>query len=150
IVSNGPLVEISTDAAKATATATPSFYRPLEALEIVRNGRVVASAPGDGKGMRLSVSASLPAGESCWVAARVRAHKQADEPDIQAHTNPVYVLRDGKPVFIPEARRALAAKWKAELEWYRTGPLVFQTEAARAEFFEKSEKTLQVLSSPPR
>src|SRR5262245_35715245 len=78
IVSNGPLVEISTDAGKATATATASFYRPLEALEIVRNGRVVASTPGDGKGTRLSVSASLPAGESCWVAARVRAHKQAD------------------------------------------------------------------------
>ena len=44
------------------------FYRPLEKLEIVINGEVVASA-GDGSQMKLTASVKLPEG-SCWVAAR--------------------------------------------------------------------------------
>ena len=148
IVTNGPLVEITAGPAGSAATATAAFYRPLEQLEIVRNGQVIASAPGDGKRTRLSVSASLPAGESCWVAARVRARKEEGEPEIQAHTNPLYFLRGGKAVDAGGARRTLAAKWKAELDWYRTGPLEFRTDAARREFFARGEKALAILSSP--
>src|SRR5262249_27737025 len=96
VVSNGPLVEIRADLAAHTVSATAQFFRPLEKLEIVRNGQVVAASPGDGKRTALAASARLPEGESCWVAARVTARREEGEPDIQAHTNPVYVLRDGK------------------------------------------------------
>ena len=137
IVTNGPLVEIRTDEAGGTASATASFYRPLERLEIVRNGQVIASATGDGRLTRLTTSAKPAAGESCWIAARVIARKEPGEPDIQAHTNPLYILRNGKPVSIAGARQSLAAKWKAQLEWYRTGPLVFETETARREFLAR-------------
>lgn len=149
IVTNGPLVEITADAAHTAASATASFYRPLERLDMVRNGQVIASASGDGKRTRLVVSASLTTGESCWIAARVTARKQPGEPDIQAHTNPLYIVRAGKPIPIPEARQSLAAKWKSELDWYRTAPLEFQTEAARREFFDKGEKAQRILSAPP-
>lgn len=148
IVTNGPLVEIETNQASVKATA--SFYRPLLRLEIVSNGQVVASAEGDGRSTRLSTSANLPTEGSYWMAARVTARKEPGEPDIQAHTNPVYLFRKGTPALLPEARRALAAKWKTELDWYRTGSLVFRTEAARREFFEKGERALRTLSSKPR
>jgi len=147
IVTNGPLVEIETDQVSARATA--SFYRPLLRLEIVHNGQVVASAEGDGKSTSLSASANLPQEGSFWMAARVKARKEPGEPDIQAHTNPVYLFRKGIPALIPEARRALATRWKAELDWYRTGPLVFGKEATRREFFEKGERALRILSSQP-
>jgi hypothetical protein len=148
VVSNGPLVEIESDGAQTTVTAHASFYRPLVRLEIVRNGEVLASVPGDGKA-RLSVSARLRDGESCWVAARVTARKQEDEPEIQAHTNPLYFPRAGKPFVNRQARQALAAKWKAQLDWYRSGPLVFHDDAARSEFFARGEKALTILTTPP-
>jgi len=112
----------------------------------VRNGEVLARAAGDGKRTQLSISAAFPPGESSWVAARVTAAKQAGEPDIQGHTNPLYLLHEGRPVIIPSARQSLARKWKAEVDWFSTGPLQFRTEAARAEFFERAAKALDALN----
>ena len=147
VVSNGPLVEIGLDAGQSAATATASFRGPLERLEIVRNGEVIALVEGRGERTRLTATAALPAGESCWVAARVVARKEPGEPDIQAHTNPLYVTRDGRPVLLPAAQAALAAKWARELEWYRTAPLQFRSEEARREFFEQGERALKILRS---
>ena len=88
----------------------------------------------------------MPPGESSWVAARVTAAKQAGEPDIQGHTNPLYLLHEGRPVIIPSARQSLARKWKAEVDWFSTDPLQFRTEAARADFFERAAKALDALN----
>jgi hypothetical protein len=148
IVSNGPLVEVSLDQATSTATATARFFRPLEKLEIVRNGEVVASAPGDGRRTTLSVSAKLPDNESCWVAARTSARKLQGEPDIQAHTNPQYLLRNGKPVMVRSAREALAARWESELNHYRRAGLIFATKAQESSFFDQAERALAELRRP--
>ena len=84
-----------------------------------------------------------------WVAARVTAQKSPDEPDIQAHTNPIY-LGGLNSVPVPEARRGLAIRWKAELDWYRSGPLEFASEALRHKFFQEGEQALKVLSASDR
>jgi hypothetical protein len=110
---------------------------------------VIASATGDERRKQLSVNATLSDGESCWVAARVTAQKLADEPDIQAHTNPIYLV-GRNPLPVTEARRRLAARWKAELDWYRSGPLEFASEALRRKFFQDGEQALKVLSSSDR
>jgi hypothetical protein len=144
IVTNGPLVELTAKGNRVTATAV--FYRPLLRVEIVRNGIVIASAVGDERRNRLSVTATLSETDSCWVAARVMAQKLPDEPDIQAHTNPIY-LAGINPVPVPEARRDLAARWKAELDWYRSGPLEFASEELRQTFFRDGENALESLSS---
>ncbi len=148
IVSNGPLVEVNVDQAASTATATAGFFRPLEMLEIIRNGQVVASVPGDGKRTELTASARWSGQESSWVAARVRAQKLEGEPDIQAHTNPVYLLEDGKPVMIRAAREAVAARWEAELAYYRSAGLPFASEAQRREFFDLAERARIELRRP--
>lgn len=150
VVSNGPLVEARVDESASRATATAQFFRPLEKLEIVRNGKVIAAAPGDGRQTSLTVSARLDKGESCWIAARTSARKQPEEPDIQAHTNPLYVLDQGRAVMIRPARQAVADRWAAELAWYRAANLPFQTEAQREEFFTQAEKALDELRRPLR
>jgi hypothetical protein len=144
VVSNGPLVEIQVDPS-GTARASASFYRPLEKLEIVVNGAVAAAVTGDGKRTSLTGSARIPAGESCWAAARVSAQKLEGEPEIQAHTNPVYVLREGKPVRAVGAREALAARWAAEVKWYRAANLVFPNDTAKEDFFRDAERALDAL-----
>ena len=122
------------------AQATAAFYRPLEALEIVRNGRVIATARGPK--VRLTIAADVDRSESCWVAARARAETRIGEPDIRAHTNPTHLLKDGQPVRVEEDRRAVAAKWEEELAFYRQAGIVFPDDAKRREFFEAAERAL--------
>lgn len=148
IVTNGPLVEINYDRSSSTATASARFFRPLERLEIIRNGQIVASAPGDGKATALTAAVSLPDAESCWAAAHVTAKKEPGEPDIQAHTNPVYITRDGKPAMVPGAREELAARWASEIAWYQAAGLVFHSDAERQEFFREAERGLAELRRP--
>jgi hypothetical protein len=64
---------------------------------------------------------------------------------MQAHTNPVFVLREGKPVRAAGAREAMAARWAAEVEYYRGAKLPFQKDAERQEFFAAAEKALAIL-----
>ena len=142
-VTNGPLIEIAMDSTGQNATASAEFYRPLEKLEIVINGEVVASA-GDGSQMKLTASVKLPEG-SCWVAARTRAAAEKNGPLVQAHTNPLYRLRDGKPVAAGGARARLAGQWEAELKHYESAGLVFPGTKEKQEFFELAARALAEL-----
>lgn len=148
VVTNGPLVEISLDVATETATATARFFRPLEKLEIVKNGQVLAAANGDGKRTGLQVSARLAEKESCWVAARSTARREEGEPEIQGHTNPVYVLREGRPVMMRAAREAVAKKWEVELAYYKSAGLPFAAEEQKREFFTQGQRALEELRRP--
>jgi hypothetical protein len=78
----------------------------------------------------------------------VRAHKKEEhEPDLQAHTNPAYILRGGKPVMIRAARQSLAEQWEDEIVRYRKAALAF-TAAQSQEFFNEAEKALAALRGP--
>lgn len=145
VVSNGPVVELKVDQATGRAEATAAFWRPLESLEIVRNGEVIARAAGDGALTRLTVTGTAALTESCWLAARVKAKTLPDEPQIQAHTNPTWLLKDGRPVRVASARRTLAAKWEEELAYFRQANIVFPGEAQKKEFFDRAERVLAEL-----
>jgi len=145
VLTNGPMVELSVDRATGAARATASFFRPLESLEIVQNGHVVGIAEGDSKQTRLTVDVRVDTEHSSWLAARVRARKLPEEPEIRAHTGPTYVLKDGRPVRVAAARQAVAARWERELARYRGLGLVFGTDAQRKEFFDAGERALATL-----
>ena len=143
VVSNGPLVEVRVAGGRVKATA--SFFRPLERLAIVRNGKVMAEVRGDGRRERLEVEASAAGEESAWFAAHTVGRRAEGEPEMQGHTNPVYVLREDKPVRAGGAREALAARWEAELTYYRGAQLPFAKEEERREFFAAGERALGIL-----
>jgi hypothetical protein len=148
LLTNGPLVELQVDKPNATATASARFWRPIERLEIVRNGQVIASVPGDSKRTTLSLSSRLEGNESCWFAARTIARKLENEPDIQAHTNRIYLLRKDKPVLVPSAREALRSRWASEFAWYQNAGLIFDTEAHRDQFFADVRTVTLRLAEP--
>ncbi|MBL8210666.1 MAG: CehA/McbA family metallohydrolase [Bryobacterales bacterium] len=128
-VTNGPIVKLRVEGGVAKAEAR--FWRPLARIEIVVNGQVTSGT-----------EARLPETGPVWVAARAAAPADPPgTPEIQAHTNPVYIRWDGKAP-APAARRRLAEKWAAELEWYRTAPLVFATPEAREQFFSLGNRAL--------
>jgi hypothetical protein len=145
VVTNGPIVELTLDRANNKARATAGFFRPLEALEIVRNGEVIASAKGDGALAQLHLEAPIATDACCWIAARVRAQKHEPEPDIQAHTNPVWLNAGPSPGQTKAGREAIAAKWSAQLERFRRAGITFSTPARRAEFYETAERALAQL-----
>jgi hypothetical protein len=133
LVTNGPLVELSVSGGVARAKA--SFYKPLQRIELVVNGKVT-----------VGTEVELPAAGPVWVAARASAGiEQEGTPEIQAHTNPVYLRWDGTAPD-PAARRRVAEQWRAELEWYRNAGLRFADRSLHDRFFADGEKALRILS----
>jgi hypothetical protein len=73
---------------------------PIEKLELIVNGDVVASAPAADGGRQAILSYELRAEESCWVALRAAGprHELVLDPDgAFAHTSPVYISVAGAP-----------------------------------------------------
>lgn len=140
VVSNGPLVELEMEGNRATARA--SFHGPLERVEIIRNGDVVASGAGP------AVTAAIDVSQSCWVAARVKASNQADEPELWGHTNASYLLKDGRPVRVAAARASVAGKWAEQLAAFRAAGIRFPDVAREREFYDMAERALAELRRP--
>ncbi|MBS1829669.1 MAG: CehA/McbA family metallohydrolase [Acidobacteria bacterium] len=139
-VTNGPLIDLKISGNQATATTR--FFRPLDRLEIVANGQVIATA---GPGPSLTTQAAIPANGPVWIAARAIAKPDTEgTPDIQAHTNPHYIRWTGEPPK-RDARAQLAARWQAEIDYYQTAPLVFPNDAERRTFFDRAQQALAIL-----
>ena len=160
VVTNGPLLDFEVNGKEAGSVipwtgashtvaglATAVFHRPLEKLEIVCNGKVVASRAANGA-KEISFPFQFSIDESSWIAARVQSMSLRPGLEIWAHSNPVYVLNDGKPVYVRADREAVREQWKKEAEFYRTAGLVFANEQQRTEFFRLVEQTSEILRGP--
>ena len=161
VVSNGPLLDFTVNGKRSGAvvawdggsqqvegTATAVFHRPLEYLEIVANGEVVAAVKGDGKQKELTLPFNFTVEESTWAAARTESPQLREDIRIWAHTNPAYVLKGRQPVYVKKDRESVLRKWEAEIEFYKTAGLEFEKESQREELMRLAEKTRQLLQGP--
>lgn len=161
VLTNGPLLEFSANGNSSGAvlewssqsyavqgTATAVSYRPIEKIEIVINGEVVARKSGDEISTSISLDYDVLIDESSWIAARVKASSNSQEPQIWAHTNPIYLLRDGQPVYIEADRNAIRELWEKESSYYKSPLLVFKKEEQRREFLKLIEETSSILEGP--
>jgi hypothetical protein len=162
IVSNGPLLDLAIDgkgpgevvdwdgaSTEVRAVVEAAFSRPIEALELVVNGRVVATQTGDSERHVLSLTAAIPLRASAWVAARARGRRHEGEPERWAHTNPVYVLRARTPVYVPEARSAILGRWLRDVAYYRSDVLTFANLEHRQELLTRLEEATRILERRP-
>ena len=162
VVSNGPLLEFSASHETSGAIvpwAGPSrriegvarvfFHRPIEKIEIIANGKTVAVRAGDLRSTDLSLPFDFPIHESTWVAARTRARHLEGESEIWAHANPLYFLKDGKPVHFKKAREAVRARWAEEARYYQSPSLFFADPEQRRELLSLIEETNRILAAPP-
>lgn len=103
---------------------------PVEWLEIVANGRVVARVENPERRTRLVLEVDHPVEGSSWLAARAwsserlpyQAFPVAGLPPVplMAHTSPVYVDVEGAPRRSPEDARVLLGWVEEAIDWARS------------------------------
>ena len=167
-VTTGPVVEFSAngepigsdlelrkgDTVKLRAEVlAPYDLYPVDRLEIVVGGRVVASRVNDAGLASLSLTADITAENSTWAAARAHGDtllpyqvwafiRQRGVPPM-AHTSPVYLTVSKQPVWSDESAGFLASRVDAAIEWART-QANFETAEQRAEVIALFERAKRV------
>jgi hypothetical protein len=115
-VTNGPMLRFLIDGQEAGATvklAAPGRVRlvgeaksqfPLEKLEVITGGQVVATASASDDPQRLTMNQELPIDRSGWIALRARGRRVlgVQAAELFAHTTAIYVEVAGRPVRSPE------------------------------------------------
>ena len=142
------------DKVKLTAeVSAPYDLYPVDRLEIVVGGRVVASQVNDSRLADLSVSTEVTAEDSSWAAARAHGDtllpyqvwsflRQRGVPPM-AHTSPVYLTVAKRPVWSEESATFLASRVDAAIDWART-KANFETAEQQAEVIALFERAKQV------
>lgn len=149
-VSNGPLLTLEVEgsgpgdeirfagAKRVKVSATARSLVPMQTLELVVNGEVVAKAGAAADGASAELTHTLDLEQSAWIAARVGgpAHRRVmNDPKVFAHTSPVYCVRDGKPVTIAKDATAVIEWIDRLIEDVKSSPR-FATAARRQEVLE--------------
>ena len=134
-VTNGPMVSLSVDGRGPgeelklsrrkvlRIEAQGRSLRPFERLEIVVNGKVVASAPARSQGRRAELRLDYPADRSLWIAARCMGGTPEETSiwthPLFAHTNPVHIDYPGRDLAEAESGCYLLDFLKPLEEWAR-------------------------------
>ena len=113
-LSGGPLITFDVDGwgigetaripgpGSVTVSATVESIFPVSTLEIVQNGRVVASTAENDGARRFELTTDIRVDRDCWLAARCGGpghfdglvHRDVWERRVFAHTSPVYVTTE--------------------------------------------------------
>ena len=138
--------------------ATVESLHPVDRLEIVVNGAVVANVDNpDGK-KSLSLDGTVDVNQSSWIAARAysdrllptQAQLTGSGSPLMAHTSPVYVRVDGEPRTSRESAAYLMRICDQTIRWAKTmaryhneqqrAEVVALYESARAVFARQAEQ----------
>ena len=163
---NGPLLgftlggkhlgeELKLPAGKRDLTARVTLHSivPIDRLEIVRNGEVVAQIPVTGQRTSVSTSVKLPVQESGWYLLRARGDMPA-YPILDVYpyatTSPIYVTVGGRPIRSAQDARYFTAwvdrllegalannAWNSDQEKARTLDVIRR---ARQEFARRADQ----------
>ena len=110
-VTNGPMLELTvdgkaigdtlrlagSDTVQVKASATTQF--PFDRLELIQDGKVVATAKPDGEQFECSLDQVVKVDRSGWLAVRASGPGHRDHPvgTQYSHTSPIYLDVAGKP-----------------------------------------------------
>lgn len=98
----GPGAELNLKSGdEVTIEASATSFVPMEKIEIVVNGDVVATAAAASGGLSARLSQRVELTEGSWIAARVRGpfHRYlVNDTYLYAHSSPVYCTVDGRKV----------------------------------------------------
>ena len=125
----GDTIAMPAGGGRVEIAAEAKAFHPLQSLEIVYNGEVVASRTADQDDRMLALSERLSVPGSGWIAARCKG--VACQPIWQrAHTSPIYVNCGNRRIFDGPAAEHMLALVEGGIEYLNTIATCFD-EAAR-------------------
>jgi hypothetical protein len=163
-VSSGTLIDIEVDGrgqgnvvpfgpdggtveVKVRAWAAQPF---IDTIELVHDGRVIATSGGGGATERLELSERVAVSASGWLAARATSSAfihSAFSTSMGAHSSPVYLDVAGRRPYSAEDARMIATIIDGARTWVETIAAVRSSDerARLAEYFTSSRATLDEL-----
>ena len=75
---------------------------PVNRVELLRNGQVIESKTVSGVATAFRLDKEVEVTGSCWFAARVVGEPSRGFASTDAHSGPVYIQLDGKPVLVKQ------------------------------------------------
>lgn len=134
---SGPIIELSVDGHEpGSVVSLPASGGQLEvqiharaaqpiisALELIVNGRVVASEAASGSTDDLRSSTRVTVDSGSWIAARSLSDQEihsAFRTSMAAHTSPVYVEVRDHPLFVADDAQAILAVIDGTIRWLET------------------------------
>jgi putative membrane-bound dehydrogenase-like protein len=120
-----------------------SAVAPVESVQIVVNGRVVAaSAPPSDQAQREwhTLVADIHLNASSWIAARAFGKAKTGAPDAESHTNPVYIDVNGKAPYDRESLDRLVGRIDEQMA--KNQARTFAAKAKVLDYFQKSRDIL--------
>jgi putative membrane-bound dehydrogenase-like protein len=121
-----------------------STVAPVTNLQLIVNGKVVEELvvpASQGINGWLDLTKSIPVSAACWVAARAFSRSPQGLPDANAHTNPVYVYRDGKAPFDSASLDVLVQRLEAQMT--AQARRTFQGKTQVLDYFQESRRVLR-------
>jgi TolB protein len=167
-VSNGPLLSFSLggheagDEIRLPAGVHPLVAKvslrsnvPVERLEIVANGVVLAPIPLSADSMRADASIPLPVTRSGWLT--LRAWSRRSSPGVLdvypfATTSPIYLIVGGQPIRSPEAAEWFV-RWIERMEAAAAANPGWNDAAEKAEVLDRMAQAKAIFrerGAPPR
>jgi hypothetical protein len=164
-ITNGPLLTFEADGRSSgdqvdvrrprtvTARATARSIHPFSRLQVMMNGKAVASSGEPRRNADgiyfVELQTQITLDRSAWLAARVA------EPSLEgkgfmprrmtvfAHTNPVWFLRDGAKVRVQESIDHLILYLRYAEHWFESGAR-FESEAVKQQALAAAREALAI------
>ncbi len=147
-VQPGSELKLEPDGSTIQIAATVRHWRPASRASLIVNGRVERTYTNDSAAVRWEIDDNVSLDHSAWVALHVVADSSGSGDravELEAHTNPVYVLLDNLPIGDPEALRAGIEKLNEMRAYYASEELVFKFESSRLRLLQRADYALDEL-----
>jgi len=132
-ISNGPALLVTVDGvgpgatldrrpgAKVAVQVSWRSHYPVDRVEIIRDGEVVAAEELPGGSREGQIERGVATDTDGWIAARASGPaRDSFDQAVYAHTSPIYVNAGAPPAGRSESARFLAESIGRSLEWVRT------------------------------
>lgn len=145
-VGPGSVIDLAASGGTIEVRARATSMNPLDRLELVKDGRVVAERPAGG-GMTVELAERLAVDRGCWIAARAVGQTPiltAFPTGVAAHSSPIYVDVGGRTSASRSDADVLMSMIDGGRHWVETlaavdaGP----KRARYSEFFTEARRSL--------
>ena len=147
----GDVIRLGKGGGSVEVQAAASAAQPvIERLELIHDGRVVASTTAGAGEERISLSERVHVTKGGWLAARVTSREQIRSgfaTSMGAHSSPVYLEVPGRPAFDPDDAAAIGTIIEGARTWVeRVATVRSPGERERlAAYFDSSRARLEEL-----